>query len=418
MTQTADKSRLNSAPLKQNSALNPVSLWTVARFEFLRYFKWKHELINVVILIGLTALVQGGGAMMQWAKSREHFEVAVIDGQAMPVKYGESGRLTLLRAEARERAARAADVDAGRLDGLLEISTDKTATLLVNQEPTWKAELDSHLKSARLEQELLKRGIAHDDFEQWQQAIKIDQQYSPNARQPASGGSRAIATALTIFSLMGVMTCFAYFFVSITSEKQQRVSELVVSAIPYQTWIDGKLLGLTGHGLKTMLTWCLYGWLGLLAVSRFNPGSSDVLAAVSWSLVIAALLFALGGMLFWNTVMAAIAASIDDPNSSTRGSLMFLPMLFFMIVFPGLDAPENVVMQVLSWLPFSSMAAMPARVAHGIVPWWQVLASFLLLVASIMLMRRYASRIFRAGMLFYGKEASWKQIWQWARQAN
>lgn len=402
----------------QQARINPASLWTVARFEFLRYFKWKHELINLGILVLLTLLIQGGGAMMQWAKSREHYEVAVIDAKNYPLEYGDDGRLTLLRAEPREREARAADVDAGRLDGLLEIASDNTASLLINREPTWRGELDNHLKTARLQQELSTRGIAKEDFDQWQKPIAVDQQYSPNARKPANGGSRAIATALTVFSLMGVMTCFAYFFVSITSEKQQRVSELVVSAIPYQTWIDGKLLGLTGHGLKTMLTWCLYGWLGLLAISRFSDGSNDLLAAVSWPLVITALLFALGGMLFWNTVMAAIAASIDDPNSSTRGSLMFLPMLFFMIVFPGLDAPENVVMQVLSWLPFSSMAAMPARLAHGIVPWWQVVGSFVVLVASILLLRRYASRIFRAGMLFYGKEASWKEIWQWARQAD
>ncbi|HEX4910532.1 MAG TPA: ABC transporter permease [Permianibacter sp.] len=405
-------------PQQPATGSHAVSLWTVARFEFLRYFKWKHELINLGILVLLTLLIQGGGAMMQWAKSRESYEIAVIDARQLPLEYGGDGRLTLLRADSRERDARAADVDAGRLAGLLEISADNSATLLVNREPTWRNELDNQLKTARLQQELTSRGIAKDDFEQWQKSLDIKQEYSPNARKPASGGSRAIATALTIFSLMGVMTCFAYFFVSITSEKQQRVSELVVSAIPYQTWIDGKLLGLTGHGLKTMLTWCLYGWLGLLALARFGDGSNDMLAAVSWSVVIVALLFALGGMLFWNTVMAAIAASIDDPNSSTRGSLMFLPMLFFMIVFPGLDSPENVVMQVLSWLPVSSMAAMPARLAHGIVPWWQVLGSFLILIASILLLRRYASRIFRAGMLFYGKEASWKEIWQWARQAD
>ncbi|MFN4289535.1 MAG: ABC transporter permease [Permianibacter sp.] len=403
---------------KHSTGSQAVSLWTVARFEFLRYFKWKHELINLGILVLLTLLIQGGGAMMQWAKSRESYEVAVIDARQLPLEYGGDGRLTLLRADERERDARAADVDAGRLAGLLEISADNSATLLVNREPTWRNELDNQLKAARLQQELTTRGIAKSDFEQWQKPLQVKQEYSPNARKPASGGSRAIATALTIFSLMGVMTCFAYFFVSITSEKQQRVSELVVSAIPYQTWIDGKLLGLTGHGLKTMLTWCLYGWLGLLALARFSDGSNDMLAAVSWSVVIVALLFALGGMLFWNTVMAAIAASIDDPNSSTRGSLMFLPMLFFMIVFPGLDSPENVVMQVLSWLPFSSMAAMPARLAHGIVPWWQVIGSFLSLIACILLLRRYASRIFRAGMLFYGKEASWKEIWQWARQAD
>ncbi|QGX40956.1 ABC transporter permease [Permianibacter aggregans] len=390
------------------------TVWSVARFEFMRYFKWKHELINLVIIAGMFIVANGAGALMQWSKSKESFEVAVISDVALPLEYGGDDRLRLLKADISEKEARLADVDEQRLDGLLIVQSLDKAELFVGKEPAWRKELNKALSDAKLEFSLQQSAISKDTFEAWQKPIEIDQAFTANARKPASEVSKLLSFGLVLFSMMGVMTGFALFFASITSEKQHRVSELVVSAIPHQTWIDGKLLGLTGHGLKTVITWGIYGLLGLSVYNRFSGKEDLLLSTLSLPVVFVAILFALFGMLFWNAVMAAIASSIDDPNTSTRGTLMFLPMLFFMLVFPGMESPENTMMQVLSWLPFSSMAAMPIRLVHGLVPWWQVLGSFIVLLISVLYLRRIASRIFQAGMLFYGKEASWKQIWQWA----
>ena len=390
------------------------TVWSVARFEFMRYFKWKHELINIVIIAGMFIVANGAGALMQWSKSKESFEVAVISDVALPLEYGGDDRLRLLKADISEKEARLTDVDEQRLDGLLIVQSLDKAELFVGKEPAWRKELNKALSDAKLEFSLQQSAISKDTFEAWQKPIEIDQAFTANARKPASEVSKLLSFGLVIFSMMGVMTGFALFFASITSEKQHRVSELVVSAIPHQTWIDGKLLGLTGHGLKTVITWGIYGLLGLSVYNRFSGKEDLLLSTLSFPVVFVAILFALFGMLFWNAVMAAIASSIDDPNTSTRGTLMFLPMLFFMLVFPGMESPENTMMQVLSWLPFSSMAAMPIRLVHGLVPWWQVLGSFVVLLVSVLYLRRIASRIFQAGMLFYGKEASWKQIWQWA----
>lgn len=393
----------------------PISVWTVARFEFMRYFKWKQELIGLAILIILFAAMTGGGALMSAAKNSERFDVAVIDPVKLDLPYGESKRLTLLKEEPGAQERLAADVDAGKLDGLLVIRDRDNATLIVNREPSWRKELNKALGDARLNLHLQERGISKEEFERWQKPVDITLEYSPNARRPASDSSRTLAMILVGVVMTGIMTGFALFFASITSEKQQRVSELVVSAIPHQTWIDGKLIGLTGHGLKGMVTLCLYGLVITIGIITFGDGDENPLAAISWTMVGITLLFALGGLLFWNGFLCAIAATIDDPNSSTRSSVMMVPMLFIMLVFFGIDAPENLMMRVLSWLPMSSIAAMPARVAHGTVAAWEIAGSLLLLIASIFWMRRIASRIFQAGMLFYGKEASWGQIWDWVR---
>ena len=334
------------------------SVWAVARFEFMRYFKWKHELINIAIIIGMIAVSNGAGMLMSWSKSKEAFEIAVISNVDLPLKYGTDTRLRLLKASEEEKDARVADVNAQRLDGVLLIQSIEKAELIIGKEPAWRSELKEALAKAKLEYSLLQNQISKTQFDEWQKAIRIDEQFAENAIKPASKVSRTLSFGLVIFSMMGVMTGFALFFASITSEKQHRVSELVVSAIPHQTWIDGKLIGLTGHGFKTVVTWSIYGLVGLSLYNKYSGNADMLLSTLSVPMVITALLFATGGMFFWNAVMAAIASSVDDPNSSTRGTLMFLPMLFFMLVFPGMESPENIMMQILSWLPFSSMAAM------------------------------------------------------------
>ncbi len=392
-----------------------VSVWTIARFEFMRYFKWKHELINIGILLAIMIVSTGGGALMEMAKNSEHYEVAVIGHAQLPLELGKQGRLTLLRADQSEHAARVQDVDAQRLDGLLIVNDQARADLFVNREPSWRKELENRLRDARLMFHLQQHQISREQFDDWQKPITIAQTFTENAKKPASESSRSIAFALVIFTMIGVMTGFALFFVSITTEKQQRVSELVVSAITPRQWIDGKLLGLSGHGLKSILTMSLYAIAGVFAVANLQGEESTLLASLSPALIIVSALFAITGLLFWNTFMAAIAATIDDPNSSTRSSFMMLPLIFIMMVFPGIDAPENVMMKVLSWLPVSSLAAMPVRVAHGVVAWWEVAASFVVLVVATLYLRRMATRIFEAGMLYYGKDASWRQLWRWAR---
>ncbi len=396
--------------------VNPsVSVWTIARFEFMRYFKWKHELINVVILMILMLISAGGGALMEAAKNKEHYDIAVIGHSMLPLEFGKPGRLTLLRAEASERDARWQDVDAKRLDGLLILNDDKNAELFVNREPSWRKELDAQLSAARLSLRLQQHQITRDEFDSWQKSPTIDLQFTPNAHQPASERSQTIAFALVIFSILAVMTSFTLFFVSITTEKQQRVSEMIVSSITPQMWLDGKLLGLSGHGIKSIFTMSLYGVAGAFAISRLSGNDTSVLASLSFSLIVIAFLFSLAGLFFWNSFMAAIAASIDDPNSSTRSALMMLPMLFIMMVFPGIDSPENLMMKMLSWLPMTSLAAMPVRIAHGVVSAWEIAGSFTVLLIAIFYFRRMATRVFEAGMLMYGKEASWRELWRWAR---
>ena len=128
-------------------------------------------------------------------------------------------------------------------------------------------------------------------------------------------------------------------------------------------------------------------------------------------------LFALGGFAFWFTLFALVAATIDDPNSSSRSSLMFLPFLLMGAAFAGLDRPDSPWMRVLSIVPGTSPAAMPVRLLRGDPHAVEILASLLLLAAGAWFFRWTAGRVFGMSMLMTGKEPSVREVLRWLREA-
>ena len=160
---------------------------------------------------------------------------------------------------------------------------------------------------------------------------------------------------------LGVFLGMASFFTGITGEKQLRVTEQVVAAISPQTWVDGKLLGLTAAAFGTLLT---YGAAMALFFVMLKLSGMDFpipWAALRPEKLMFFLLLSVLGIFFWNCVFAAIAVTINDPNSSTRSSLMFLPLMFVGMGFPGLQKPDAPVMRALAVMPGTSPTVMTAR---------------------------------------------------------
>ncbi len=128
-------------------------------------------------------------------------------------------------------------------------------------------------------------------------------------------------------------------------------------------------------------------------------------------------LFAMLGFGFWFTLFALIAATITDPNSSSRSSLLLLPFLPLGLTLTGMDQPDAVWMRVLALIPGLSPAAMPVRLLRG-DPWAaEIVLSLALLVVMVWVFRRAAGRVFGVSMLMTGKEPSWAEVWRWLREA-
>lgn len=384
----------------------------VTRWEILRYVKVKQQLIGlvitVVILLGISFAGRLGG-------DPATIEVAVIGAEHLPTLSDRVGRFELRRHPPSDRARLRDAVDDRDLAGLLVLDGDGVGELYTRHAPGWRSDLERDLTTAVITHRLQESGLDPGTLA----AIQAPFQLEVLESAPRAGTAERLAAMVALgLMLLGLMSGIGYVFSSVTAEKQNRLSEQVVSAIPAQSWIDGKILGLATVSMVIVLnTVVAVGiWLGFRYLIWGDP--FPVLEAVEHpGLLAAALAFILLGYLFWFTFITAAAALVDDPHTSTRSQLLFLPMLAAAPAFLAIPDPEAVWVWILSIVPPTSSAVMPARLLLADVPWWEAGLAALVLVVTTLVVRRVAGKVFRLGMLMYGKEPSWAEVRRWVREA-
>ena len=200
--------------------------------------------------------------------------------------------------------------------------------------------------------------------------------------ETAAGQSRGERITIVIVLGLMIMTVFigmSYIFVSVTGEKQIRVTEQVVSAIPPQAWIDGKILGLLSVSIiGTIMQILAFAASYILVRVLFNVGQLPLPETLGDPLTVGLiLLFALLGLFFWFAFLGAIAATIDDPQHSARNVCILVPVFATVLGYVVIPKPDSAVSRVLSLFPATSPAAMPARLLVSDVSPLEVVLSLL-----------------------------------------
>jgi ABC-2 type transport system permease protein len=389
----------------------------VARWEFRRLIKPKQLFVS--FLITVVAGVVGFGLARLANRQTKPATVAVIGDTRLGLSLRDttpgSNRLRLVAHEPRSVDSLRGEVAARRLDGLLLIADRDHAELVVARDPLWRSELESRLASARQAIMLRESGIDPDDLTRALAPVQVRTTFLATDR----GGSRARAVAMIAAGLVlyGVFTASALMFVSVTGEKQLRVTEQVLSSISPQSWMDGKILGVAAATIVSMVT-TLLAVIVFIVGRWIARGSVDLSALVSSpSHLVMTLIFTVLGFAFWLAFLGGIAATVDDPNTSTRGPLLFVPAMFSTVAFMIVRHPDSLFARIMSIFPASASAVMPARLAVTDVPWWETTLSLVLLLGGAWMLRRAAGRIFAVAMLLYGKEPTWGEIRRLARKS-
>lgn len=217
--------------------------------------------------------------------------------------------------------------------------------------------------------------------------------------------------------LFGVFISLAYQLAAITGEKQLRITELVVSAISPQTWIDGKILGISLLSLVTMVFYSFGSIFFVMISAAFGSGWSIPVLINNPALVLLLLIISIIGFFFWNIFFTAIAATINDPNTSARGSIMFIPIIPVSLAYFAIANPNSGFIKFLSVFPVTSPTILSARLVLTEVPALEIIFSIILLFISMWYMRKLAAKIFATSILLSGKEPEWKEIMKWLRQS-
>lgn len=209
----------------------------------------------------------------------------------------------------------------------------------------------------------------------------------------------------------------------VLEEKTTRVAEVVVSSVSPDTLLAGKVIGVGAVGLTQMLIWTASGiafWdqRARLFTAMGIPSMPTLsFPTIAPTVLVALLLFFVLGYTFYASLFAAVGAMVGSQEEAQQASQPVLMLLIFSIIFvqPVMTNPTGRLAEVLSWLPVSAPIIMPLRMTATEVPPLEIAAVLGGLALACMAAIWVSARIYRIGLLMYGKRPNLRELARWVR---
>lgn len=228
----------------------------------------------------------------------------------------------------------------------------------------------------------------------------------------------------------------------VMEEKTNRIAEVIISSVrPFQLMV-GKIVGIAAVGLTQLLIWFILivaftGIIGYLATpdtlgqaqqiqEAMGSGNSSAMQVLSvrdsflsanWGLILPVFFFYfLAGYLFYASLFAAVGSVVNEDPQEAQALMLPITMpiiLSFIIMTAAINNPTSSLAVWGSMIPLSSPIVMMARLPSGSVPAWELILSMLLLVAGFLFTAYLAAKIYRTGILLYGKKVTLKEMSKW-----
>ena len=317
--------------------------------------------------------------------------------------------------------------------------------------------LTSHIKSSMKQviehQKLLAFGIDPDIVRSAMstaitlQTVRMDEVNGEEVEKKSFG---ELEMMLGLF--LAVIIYFAIFLFGgqvmrgVIEEKTNRIIEVIICSVKPFELMMGKIVGIALVGLTQFVLWVVLSF-GIYTVATMATGTPDLLSsgtvmteqiadvqqiaqdnemmkevmdvvnsinfsAILWSF----LLYFIGGYLLYAAMFAATGSACDNETDSQQFTLPISAPMILSIIFATTiaNAPNSSLSIWLSMIPFTSPIAMMLRIPYG-VPYWQIGLSLAILVLTFILFTWFAAKIYRTGILMYGKKTSWKEIFKWLK---
>jgi ABC-2 type transport system permease protein len=240
------------------------------------------------------------------------------------------------------------------------------------------------------------------------------------------GGSARVsvffALLIVVIQYMALMLYGQAVLRGVMEEKQTRVAEVVISSVSPWHLLAGKVIGVGAVGLTQLAVWISSGILLLRyrgpILAAFGASSMSFTPPdVSVGMGLVLLLFFVAGYVFYSSLFAAVGAMVSSEQEAQQALMPIILLLVSSFVFfqPVLSKPTSGLAHTLSWLPFSAPIVMPLRMAVIPVAGWDVAISLVSVAAGSYIAVWLAARIYRTGMLMYGKRPTMRELARWLR---
>jgi ABC-2 type transport system permease protein len=257
---------------------------------------------------------------------------------------------------------------------------------------------------------------------------------SENIDDPKADAATAngMGTAFGFLIYFIILIYGSQVMMGVMEEKTNRIAEIIVSSVkPFQMML-GKILGIALVALTQFFLWVAFILIIYKVTASSGGAANQIIGSVqaifeSVNLPLVFFLFAfyfLGGFFFYASIYGAIGSAINEDIREAQALSFPVTMLVIISIFIMTTAANDPTGPVAFWgsiIPFSSPIVMMARIPYGVpgtVPWWQLGLSMFLLVAGFIFTTWFAGKIYRTGILMYGKKPSWKELIKWGFRKN
>ena len=418
----------------------------IARREYLERIRSKAFRISTVLIPLFFALIFGVGALSgklsggakhivvasndPLLAESERAELMAADNAADESRKDRSSRLTVdVKAPLTEGelAALNAEVESKQIDGYLWLNLrpgttrlEATYTSRGSADFVGKDRMQDAIGHALVREELVKRGATSEEIQALLKDVDLKTQQVKNGKAVAADASKGFWGAY----VMAFMLYFAVVFYgvnvahSVVAEKTSRVFEVMLASAKPESLMLGKLLGVGAVGLTQMAIWIVF--ILLLSASSLwmtlGLGGLAAYGVTPLQLIFFVLYFMLG-FFFYSALSAGLGATVSQESEVQQFSMIIvLPQVIGLVLIVYiLSNPGAWPVVLLSLFPPCTPIVMCLRMAAMAVPAWQLALSLVLMVLSIYGMVWVASRIYRVGILMYGKRPTLPEMLRWLK---
>ena len=326
-------------------------------------------------------------------------------------------------------------------DSILFISEDSPSFTIING-------IESQLERVLTNKNFKIEGLDIDEINDSKVYVSLFQETFEGEKTTKIDGVIKLGFGMFLGMLLYIFI-FAYgsmIMMSVIEEKTNRIVEIVISSVkPFQL-MTGKIIGTSLAGITQFIVWgflffvfstiisSIFGITSMPSTasdaqvmlsasegSGISSGSLEMISAFVnlplTNILIAFVLYFLGGYLLYASIFAAIGAAVDNQTDAQQ-FLMPITIVLIVALYIGIltvpEDPNGIVAQIFSFIPLTSPIVMMMRIPHG-VPIFEQIISILILFLSVILIIWIAAKIYRIGILMYGKKPSYKELIKWLK---
>jgi len=276
-----------------------------------------------------------------------------------------------------------------------------------------QSRVENSINRAVRSQRMVENGIDEDKIEKMSEPVSL--KTTGIGGKESGESSFYLVFGLGFLIYMSVLLYGQFVLGAVIEEKETRIAEILFSSMRAFPLMMGKLIGVSLVALTQLGIW----GIAFLSISVWLAGSSFTLPQIPPLIFVYFVLYFLLGYFLYATIYAVVGSMV---TTTQEGGQLALPIVFLLITglylsFNVIRSPNSSLAFWASMFPFFAPITMLVRIVTETPPFWQILLSFGIGIATVVGLMWLASRIYRVGMLMYGKKATIPEVLRWVRQA-